>query len=225
MLTPQEIVSQSSWAEIDPELIPHFLLTLWWSENFLTRHQADLGRAGPTCPFVRASLDKETFWLTAVKDSNPDRTQFETLLLGYRDWFLELEPAIGDDSQYKTILILLPNVAPKDYSTIIEGTQVKLKPEFVEQELMIGQFHPLCEEPGVRNPSFRPLKSPVPLLAIRKIAAGDIVFMKAGDGRYDQQYLRSYLEVFAKGLPHSFIAELTKVMAENGYDHPATTDG
>jgi hypothetical protein len=221
LFSPDDLVDPQVWPQIDRRILPHFLLTLWWTENFLARPHKDLGRSGPTCPFVRPSLDKRSFWLTAVEGAKPSLAFLEETVIGYRDWFLELEPTEGDDAQYKAILILLPDLAPEDYAGIVDATQKKLKPDFVQQQLMIGQFHPHCEESGVRNPMFRPLKCPVPLLAIRFIAAGDVVFMKGPDGSYDKDYLKSYLKTFARGLPAPFIEELTSSMTANGNYHAA----
>ncbi len=219
LFTPEDIVDPQTWPRISPRMLPHFLLTLWWTENFLARPNKNLGRSGPTCPFVRPSLDKRSFWLTAVEGAQPPLAELEETVLAYRDWFLELEPRSGEDAQYKAILILLPDLAPEDYASIIDATQKKLKPDFVGQQLMIGQFHALSEEAGVRNPSFRPLKCPVPLLAIRGIAAGDVVFMKGPDGSYDMGYLKSYLKAFAQDLPGPFIEEVAKSMTSNGKVH------
>jgi hypothetical protein len=216
LFTPAEIVNPRHWPELNQRLVPYYLLTLWWTENFLARPHKDLGRAGPTCPFVRPSLDRNSFWLTAVEGSNPSLEELERCVLGYRDLFLALEPRGGEDAQYKAILILLPDLAPADYERVIDATQKKLKPAFIKQELMIGQFHSLSEEPGVRNPLFRPLKCPVPLLAIRSITAGDVVFMRTENGVYDKDYLKSYLRTFAKGLPPSFVEELAATMTSNG---------
>jgi len=217
LFSPDDLVRPQFWPELNPRLVPYFLLTLWWTENFLARPNKDLGRSGPTCPFVRPSLDKRSFWLTAVEGTEPAPEKLEEIVLGYRDWFLELEPRTGDDAQYKAILILLPDLAPANFRTVVDATQRKLKPDFIRQQLMVGQFHPQCEEGGVRNPSFRPLKCPVPLLAIRSIASGDIVFMKGADGSYDTDYLKSYLKVFAHDLPAPFIEEVAMSMtASNG---------
>ncbi len=219
LFSPDELVRPASWAEGNARLLPYYLLTLWWTENFLARPNKDLGRSGPTCPFVRPSLDKRSFWLTAIEGARPDAAALEETVLGYRDWFTELEPREGDDAIYKAILILLPDLAPADYAAVIDATQKRLKPDFIRQQLMIGQFHAECEEGGVRNQSFRPLKCPVPLLAIRSIASGDIVFMKGADGSYDVDYLKSYLKAFAHELPGPFIEEVALSMTNNGRLH------
>lgn len=217
LFSPEDVIQPQSWPAVGQRLLPYYLLTLWWTENFLARPNKDLGRSGPTCPFVRPSLEKHTFWLTAVEGAKPSAELLEQTVLGYRDWFLELEPRTGDDVQYKAILILLPDLAPENYADVVDGTQRKLKPDFIRQQLMIGQFHPHCEEPGVRNPLFRPLKCPVPLLAIRGIAAGDVVFMRGPDGSYNKEYLKSYLKTFAHDLPAPFIEEVALSMTGNGH--------
>ena len=213
LLTPDEIVTPAGWEEIDVRLLPHFLLTLWWTENFLARSNPDLGRAGPVCPFIRPSLDKKSLWLTAIRGVEPEVKPFQDAVLGYKEWFLELPPASGEDEIFKSILILLPDVHEKNYSQVIDNTQKQLKPAFIKEQLMIGQFHPRCEESGVRNAGFRPLQSPVPLLAIRRITPGDVVFMKGPDGYYDKEFLEAFLRTFAKGLPNGFINEITTVLA------------
>ena len=212
LLSPDDILAPTAWANIDPELLPYYLLTLWWTESFLVKSNRDLGRAGPVCPFVRPSLDRGTFWLTAVKTSRMD--VLADAMMFYRNWFLEMEPVAGEQSVYKTILVLLPHLDPADCGELLDGLQAQLKPDFIRQELMIGQFYPKCDEPGVRNSSFRPLRSPCPLMAIRKITSGDIVFMKERDGSYNPEYLQHYLMAFAGDLPHSFMKELTAAMSD-----------
>src|SRR6202012_3160158 len=108
---------------------------------------------------------------TAVPGAQPDLDTLNDIVLGYRDWFRELSVGSADDAQYKTILILLPEVPSANFASIIDSTQKKLKPAFLREQLMIGQFHSLCDEPGVQNAAFRPLRSPVPMLVIRHMTS------------------------------------------------------
>jgi hypothetical protein len=214
--SPSDLIDAGAASEIDKRLLPHWLLLLKWAEEFLTRPNKDLGRSGPVCPFVRPSLDRTTFWITAIEGPSPAPKDLEETVLAYRDWFLELEPRTGEDAQFKTILIALPDILPQDWRTVIDETQARLKADFVRDELMLGQFHPHCEEPGIRSTEFRPLKSPVPMLVIRRITAGDIVFMRSHDGRYDKDYLQSYLRTFAPTIPAGFKQEIIHAMASDG---------
>jgi heptaprenyl diphosphate synthase len=52
-----------------------------------------------------------------------------------------------------------------------------LKSFAVELGLMIGQFHPRCDERAVRNRGFRFSIAPIAMLAIRHMAPHDILFL------------------------------------------------
>jgi len=95
-----------------------------------------------------------------------------------RSVFVNLDPVSGVESVTKTILIVFPRVTDETAPRLIDGLQAKLKPEFVDDGLMLGQFHSMNNEPGLWNDQFRPLRSPIPLLAIRFMVGGDIPFLK-----------------------------------------------
>jgi hypothetical protein len=42
---------------------------------------------------------------------------------------------------------------------------------------MVGQFHPTCTEPAARNTTFMVNRAPVPLVAIRRMALHDVLFL------------------------------------------------
>ncbi len=90
-----------------------------------------------------------------------------------------------------------PDIHIEDTSKLIDSVQQKLKPLFVESGLMIGEFHKRNESPGLHNPNFRPLRSPIPLLAIRFMVEADLPFLlNAADPRLRIRYLESYLKCF-----------------------------
>ena len=214
LVSNAELTDPVNWPLLDPLLLPHFLLVLWWAENFLTKPHKNLGRAGPVCPFASPSLERKRFWLTAHSSDHPEQKELQEIVLGYRDWFLDLPKESSDEAQYNTILILLPNVPRDLFSSVIDKTQKALKPAFLEEKLMIGQFHSLCNEPGVQNPDFRPLQSPVPMLVIRYMTSGDIVFMKNEDGQYNADFLNTYLNTFGKGLPGPMMDKMRGILTD-----------
>ena len=61
--------------------------------------------------------------------------------------------------------------------TTLDEAHARLKNIAVEGGAMIGQFHPACDERSVRNDGFRVSRSPLPLLAVRHMAAHDILFL------------------------------------------------
>ncbi|WP_112242525.1 DUF6875 domain-containing protein [Kribbella monticola] len=150
---------------------------LQWASGYLTNPHEDLGRNGPVCPFVSASLRKDLFRV-AVHPGRPDPDQVAEMVLRYKDWFGILEPTEGAGAQFKTVLIAFPDLDDQAVGEVIDGVQLRLKPDFVADGLMLGQFHQLPPEAGgLWNPDFRPLHAPVALLAIRHMVRSDLPFL------------------------------------------------
>lgn len=61
---------------------------------------------------------------------------------------------------------------------------------------MIGGFHQLNQSPGLHNPNFRPLRSPIRMLAIRFMIEADLPFLQrlSDDPRLRIKYLEAYLQ-------------------------------
>jgi hypothetical protein len=148
-----------------------------WVAEFLCRPHADLGRSGPVCPFTAPSMRKQLFWMTAYRGTEISIEEATEVLLNYRDWFMELPPKTQPEANLKTILILFPEMSAEQAPGVVDVIQRELKPLFVEEGLMLGQFHQNCPEGGLWNPDFRPLQAPLPLLAIRHMVASDKPFL------------------------------------------------
>jgi hypothetical protein len=166
-----------------------------WATSYLAAPHPELGREGPVCPFTTASINKEIFWVGCVNRTDLTAEDIEVTVGGMVTGFRGLPPTAEPDALLKTILILFPTVT--DYG-LIDQAQRRLKEESVSQGLMIGQFYPGCEEPGIRNPGFRPLQSPIALLAIRNMVSSDFPFL-ATKTRWVEDYLRK----FAPAVPAS----------------------
>ncbi len=149
-------------------------ITIDWMRRFLAKPHPDLGRGGNVCPWVPGAIAQDTIWLTAVNST--DHAAIRQVVTQYRERFLDLEPKNGELSMMKSILIVFPNV-PSDNAAVVDQVQLELKPQFVDSGLMIGEFHERNEGEGLRNPNFRPLRSPIPLLAIRFMVESDIPFL------------------------------------------------
>lgn len=168
-----------------------------WAREYLAQPHPELGRPGPVCPYVQASMEKRLFLLAVCPGREIDSRQIERTVMTYRDWFLELEPASGPESLLKTILILFPDIPLSEVPRLIDATQEKLKAEYVEKKLMIGEFHPLPpQKAGLWNPDFRPLRGPVPMLVIRHMVPTDFAFLKGEKG-----FVSAYLDVYADQVP------------------------
>ncbi|MEU4746578.1 DUF6875 domain-containing protein [Actinosynnema sp. NPDC023658] len=200
---PRRVLVERS--DLDPMALPpdlrryeiHLRATFDWGRAYLTNPHPDLGRSGSVCPFVSASLKRERFFLAVHPGTPSDPAEAVDTMRFYRDWFLELAPRSQPSAQITTILVLFPDVPQDAVEPLVDDVQAMLKPEYVGQGLMIGEFHngPPAKS-GLWNSDFRPLRSPVPMLVVRHMVPTDYPFL-----RDDPEQARMYLELFGDQVP------------------------
>ncbi|WP_375495418.1 DUF6875 domain-containing protein [uncultured Nostoc sp.] len=175
-----------------------------WVKIFLGRPHPNLGRPGTVCPFVPHSLKSNSIRLAVIRTENLYPEQLEEVVGRYRDIFLEIDDQEQELAINKAFLLIFPDIHIEDASKLVDSIQQKLKPLFVESGLMIGEFHKRNESPGLHNPNFRPLRSPIPLLAIRFMVEADLPFLVSpADPHLRIRYLEAYLQRFG----HKFTDE------------------
>lgn len=186
------------WEVSDADVAPAAVRAVFeWARTRLSRPHPELGRPGPMCPYVPSALRSQLLWVAVQPGVPDDPTTVAARIDRYRRWFLELDPQTGPEAEMKSLLVLFPGLPEADMPKMIDGTQAILKPRFVADGLMIGQFHPLPpDQPGLWNPDFRPLHSPVPLLAMRAMVPSDLPFLAD-----DPRFLAAYEQRFADAVP------------------------
>jgi hypothetical protein len=152
------------------------------------------------------------FWVGCVDRPDLTADDIERTVRGMVTEFHRLPPTEGSDVLLKTILILFPTVT--SYS-IIDEAQRRLKNQFVAMGLMIGQFYPGCQEPGLWNPQFRPLQSPLALLAVRHMVSSDFPFLAA-----NPEWIERYLKKFAPSIPATVRSTLAMRFDRQGAQAP-----
>jgi hypothetical protein len=186
-----------------------------WARTYLCQPNAALGREGPVCPYAEPSLKRTLFWLAVYARPDPTFGEVSAVVTKYRQWFVELEPVLGREAEYKAILILFPNLAPDQAPEMIDAVQMALKPEFTAEGLMIGQFHAVSEEPALWNPDFRPLRCMVPLLAIRSMVRTDAPFLMK-----DAHSLAAYLKRYRHDVPSKLRPAVREAALRFGLECP-----
>ena len=182
-----------------------------WAHEHLVAEHPGLGRSGPVCPYVQPSLDRDLLWLTVHPGADPPTAELAVAAARYGRWFGELPPRSGRSAQFKALLIVLPELPPERGPDVIDVVQRALKPSFVADGLMIGQFYPGCSRPGLWNPDFRPLSSTVPMLTLRHMVAADAGFL--GD---DDAHLTAYLARFGDMVPSRLRGTVREAMLRLG---------
>jgi hypothetical protein len=208
---PHELTRDTGWdahagaprlmrvSEVDRYFDPASSLgrTLQWVREFLVRPHPELGRPGPVCPFAPIALGRDTIWMAEIKDSSASFESIAAVINDYRDAFLAMEPTSGPEAINKTFLIVFSSLQAHgaEGAAVVDAVQASLKKHFVDVGLMLGEFHATNQSPGLRNPDFRPLRSPIPMLAIRHMVDSDLPFLnrESYSPKVRAVYLRSYL--------------------------------
>jgi hypothetical protein len=182
--------------------LPYLIETWEWLKSFLARPHPHLGRPGPVCPFVPKAMKLNCIRLRVVHSHNLVQQEVVDIVLPYLNTFLELEPKQPEEAALnKAILLLFPDISHEDAPLLIDSVQKQLKPLFVDSGLMLGEFHKRNETPGLHNPHFRPLRSPIPMLAIRFMVESDLAFLQSAE---DLKTRVRYLEAYLKRFEHKF---------------------
>lgn len=187
-----------------------------WAREYLCAPHPELGRKGPVCPYAQGSLDRDVFYLAVHRGATANEAELDEVLAVYRDWFHQLDPLTGPSAQFKTILLTLPDLPGDVARQVVDRTQLRLKPHYTDQGLMLGEFHdgPPAKG-GLWNPDFRPLRSPVPMLVVRYMVASDLPFLAD-----DPVTLASYLRYFGHGGPASLRGQVRAAAQRHGLPMP-----
>jgi len=189
-----------SAAEVDSGTVaPELTRILAWARSYLVSPDPDLGRRGPVCPYTQPALHRDLFHLAMSAGAD-----VQDAVNCLRTWYVTTASALPTaDRELLTVLLVLPHLDHVD-PTPLDDLQREAKDDFVDNGLMIGQFHPTCEAPGLWNPHFHPLRAPIPLLAIRKLVVFDLPFL------IDRKnHLESFLRQFAPDIPARVRGQLT----------------
>ncbi len=146
-----------------------------WLTEYPMRPHAELGRTGTVCPFVKQASGLEVLRLGINLANSKDE---DSVFAEIRSSFGELEriPTPRGKERLRTIAIGFPNCADADGIAMLERVYKRHKYYTLLRSRMIAFFHPDAETHGLWNDAFRPMRSPMPILAVRYLVEQDAVF-------------------------------------------------
>ena len=148
-----------------------------WITTFVATPNKGLGRSGPVCPFVPGARERQTLWLAAQEVADRSVLDVVQVVNDYKKLFLRMKPIDGDDADYKAVVVVFPDLladgAREFFDEVLEHLQV---PSYVEDGVVVGAFYERNEGSALYNADFRPFKSPVPFLLIRRAVVSDWKF-------------------------------------------------
>lgn len=186
-----------------------------WVRSFLARPHPDVGRAGPVCPFTPMALELDTIWLIDIPDTEPEPQRIHDIIEQCRQQFLETEPREGPMAINKVFMAVFSGL-DETAAPLIDAMQARLKPAFVDVGLMLGEFHARNDTPGLRNPDFRPLRSPTPMLVMRHMVESDLPFLKRDldAPQVRNAYLRSYLRRLGGSIRRNYFDQAVDALVQ-----------
>lgn len=193
-----------------------FSETLVWVRHFLANPDPRLTRPGAVCPWVPHALGLKSLFLKIVRPEKLEREEIKQILMACRDLFFQLEPR-DSNSIFKSIILIFPTISKADVPDLIEGTQRELKPLFTCKGLMLGEFYPGHKDPGVSmRGSFRPLDSPFPMLVIRTMVEGDLIFLTKEHESLENRvrFVTDYLNCLEDKLPEKCVLAARQALVE-----------
>ncbi|OJF84685.1 hypothetical protein NS14008_25760 [Nocardia seriolae] len=165
-----------------------------WADSFRTRPSDELGRDGAVCPYVKPSLRRDLMWLAQVPAAEPRPMWVRAIIADALEVYPQLPTGNGgSDSVLRALITVFPNL--HDY-TLIDEVHSEFKSKFVERGIMLGQFYPGCDQPGLWNKDFRPLDAPLPMLVVRPMMTTDFAFLVDRP-----EWADAYVRKFAPSLP------------------------
>jgi hypothetical protein len=149
-----------------------------WIKTFVAKPHKDLGRGGPVCPFVPGACERKTLWLAPERIANQSVADVVHLVNGYKRLLLRAQPIEGKDTSYKAIVVVFTDVSADRAKEYMDDAQIAdlKRISYVEDGVVLGEFHERNEGSAIRNRSFQLFKSPVPFLLMRHAVISDWMF-------------------------------------------------
>jgi hypothetical protein len=174
-----------------------------WLRSYVSAPLPHVGRTGPVCPFVPSALGAGEVRIHlhyGIDGRQPGH--LISLVRKELDRFdAEAPPPGRAGTSLASLLVVLPDTGQPGW-VIMDEVYGELKAYAVRRGLMIGQFHPACDERAVRNPGFRVSRAPLGLFAARRMAPHDVLFLHR-----DPRWFASYRERFAGHAEHGKIRD------------------
>lgn len=186
-----------------------------WLHEYAPHPHPDLGRDGVVCPYMVRALRRDYVTMTSY-DATQGDDGLVTLAHQLLADNLRRAPALGPDRTYLVSMIVPFGLPEDDLRSMVARVHGRVKPEFLHNGYMAGDFWPEHETIGLHNDEFRPFTSPVPILGMRPMVPADLRFFVKHEptAASRRECLEIYGSVFADVLNDYWRAEFERAVAE-----------
>ncbi len=163
--------------------------------NFAASPNPNKGSSGAVCPFLPKAIKNDTIRCAIIDNETFDVDTISTILDDYIKLFLDFSKGEKELKIYYSLIILFPNMNTKQSELLLTTIHKEYKKKMVYDGLMIGEFFPSNEKVGLYSDSFHPLRSQVPMIAIRYLIPEDILFLNNDSDSIEDriEYLKGYI--------------------------------
>lgn len=146
-----------------------------WIESYLMQGHAELGRTGAVCPFTKQAARLDAVRLAISPAGAGDEDGAFALV---RQAFSELNTIACKPgmAHFRTVIIGFPGCNDAAGVAMLKRVQRAHRFYSLARGRMIGLMHGTSEDKGLWNADFRPLRAPIPVLAIRHMVEQDAPF-------------------------------------------------
>jgi hypothetical protein len=170
---------------------------LHWIRSTVARPDPRLGRPGAVCPFVGPALESDQLTIGVYEDVDGSDVERIESLVRLHLAGMTGRPPQGRHHLLTAVVLAFPRI-PADRLHVLDAVHSRINHEVVRTGHVIGQFHPSCATPAVRNPDFRVRVGPVPCIALRSMAEHDILFLHDKEPRF-AEYARRFGALYRDG--------------------------
>ena len=168
-----------------------------WLREYVAVGDRRVGRSGPVCPFIPHALAQRAVRTDIRCDiaGSSESELIDELRAEISEFAAASRPTRNTGVLLDSRLVVMPRMDAEGCGRL-DTVYERLKGFAVERGVMIGQFHPHCDERAVRNPDFRVSVAPVAMLAMRYMAPHDILFLHRSEHwfkEYDARF-RTHFE-------------------------------
>jgi len=97
---------------------------LCYCREFLARPHPQVGRPGPTCPFIPKALKESTLYLSVVRTGrHTNAAVIRSIVVQCIERFLTLSPAEAPGKFYKAVVLIFADVKVSHATELIDGVQ------------------------------------------------------------------------------------------------------
>jgi hypothetical protein len=153
------------------------LATLYqWLDTYPMNPHPELGRTGAVCPFTRMARKLDAMRVAICRAGSEDEDWAAAIIgRGWRE--LAHIPVDRSAEQFRAIVIGFPGCDSDAGVEMLKRAQRRFKYYAVFNFRMMGFLHPRSETGGLWNPDFRPLRAPMPVIALRCMVEQDAPFI------------------------------------------------